>query len=257
MLLKKQFISLSIALLFSTKLFSANALPEFTATYAVQKYGIKVAQAQYKLSHTETGYKFTQNTKLHGFASLFRDDSVVAVSYIDEVDGRLLLKKHDYTQTGKEKNRDESFSIQWNTSNLALKGQVSGVVRSKKIALNTTTPVWELLSFQVPLMIDANNTHKTYPYNAIIKGEIDTYNFELTSQNEITFADEVYKSLHMVRTDQNKDRQLHLWLAPDLHNIPVIIENYRDGKEHSRMQLESVQFNNGQVLSETESDDDF
>ena len=242
-LLKLISIFISV-LLFSHNLFAENHLPEFRAQYAVQKLGIKLAEATYQLSYTDTGYVFTQNSKLHGIAAMFGDDSVSAVSYIDKVDGTLLLKKHRYIQTGREKNTDEDFSIQWNTSSKPVKGKITGIARSKKINLETDTAVWEPLSFQIPLMIDADINVKEYPYNAILNGEIDTYNFVLTSKKSITFANKEYQILLMVRTDPHKNRQLHIWLAPELNNMPIIIENYRDGKEHSRMQLESVQFNN-------------
>ena len=232
------------ALLFSHNLFAQDDLPEFRAQYAVQKSGIKLAEAIYQLRYTDTGYIFTQNSKLHGIAAMFGDDSISAVSYIDKVDGTLLLKKHRYIQTGREKNTDEDFSIQWNTSSKPVKGKITGIARSKKINLETDTAVWEPLSFQIPLMIEANENVKEYPYNAILNGEIDTYNFVLTSKKSITFANKEYQILLMVRTDPHKNRQLHIWLAPELNNMPIIIENYRDGKEHSRMQLESVQFNN-------------
>lgn len=257
MLLRTQLLNLSAALLLSPTIFAAHALPEFTAKYAVESYGIKLAEARYQLSYTATGYKFTQNTELYGLASMFRDDTVNAVSYVDDVNGALLLQKHRYIQTGKEKNKNEDISIQWDTSNGATVGTITGVVRSKKIKQQVTTPVWEALSFQLPLMLDANKEKKSYPYHAIIQGEVDTYNFALTSQEEIRFADKSYQALHVVRKDPKKDRQLHLWLAPELHNIPVIIENYRDGEKHSRMLLESVQFNAGKTLRETVTDDDF
>ena len=89
-----------------------------------------------------------------------------------------------------------------------------------------------------------------------MKGEIDTYNFELTDSKKINFADKDYQTLHMVRKDPKKNRQLHLWLAPAMHNLPIVIENYRDGKEHSRMQLESVQFNNEKTITQVENDDE-
>lgn len=259
MSLRTQLLNLSAALLFSHNIFAAHALPEFTAKYAVESFGMKLAEARYQLSYTETGYKFTQNTELYGFASMFRDDTVNAVSYVDDVNGTLLLKKHRYIQTGKEKNKNEDISIQWDTSNGATVGTITGIVRSKKINQQVTTPVWEVLSFQLPLMLEASKEKKIYPYNAIIQGDVDTYNFALTSQEEISFADKSYQALHVVRKDPNKDRQLHLWLVPELHNIPVIIENYRDGKKHSRMRLESVQFNAGKTLREIETaiDDDF
>ncbi len=259
MLVRTQLLILSAALLFSHNIFAAHALPEFTAKYAVESYGMKLAIARYQLSYTETGYKFTQNTELYGFASMFRDDTVNAVSYVDDVNGTLLLQKHNYIQTGKEKNKNEDISIQWHNANGAMAGTISGIVRGKKIKLQVTTPVWEVLSFQLPLMLEANKEKKVYPYHAIIQGEVDTYNFDLTSQEEIRFADKSYQALHVVRKDPNKDRQLHLWLVPELHNMPVLIENYRDGKKHSRMRLESVQFNAGKILREIEiaTDDDF
>jgi len=284
--LKIFFIFLTLAL--SQSIFAARALPEFSANYAVKKYGAKLAEARYQLTHTESGYKFTQDTKLYGLAKWLGNDTVSAVSYIHQVDGALLLQKHSYRQTGKEKNKNENFDISWGTANTEskktklaplqklekpdhkstknkiTKGKISGVVRSKKINLETETPVWEALSFQIPLMIEANKDIKKYPYNAIIKGKIDTYNFILTEIKKVYFAKKEYQALHVVRTDPNRNRQLSIWLAPELHNLPLIIENYRNGKEHSKIQLESVTFKNekpliGEASFEplTGDDDDF
>lgn len=246
-------------LLFSHTLQAAHALPEFNAKYAVQRYGIKLAEANYQLSYTDRGYKFSQNTKLHGLASLFANDAISAVSYIDETGDNLLLTKHQYILTGSEKNQDEDINILWNTYKNTLKGEITGVVHGKKINLSTDTEIWEVLSFQIPLMIEASKDIKEYPYKAILDGEINTYNFVLTSIKNISFAGKEYQALQLVRTDPVKNRQLHIWLLPELHNIPVIVENYRDGKEHSRMQLENLQFDNEKPLVErlADNDDDF
>lgn len=242
--------------LFSHNAYAAHALPEFSATYAIQKYGIKLAEARYQLSYTDKGYKFTQDTELFGVASMFASDTVSVASYVEEAGDNLLLNKHVYRQTGREKNRDEDIDILWNTHKNTLRGKVSGVVRGKKIEFRIDAEIWDILSFQIPLMIEANENIKEYPYKAIIGGEIDDYNFVLTSIKKITFAGQEYKALQLVRTDQVKNRQLHIWLIPALHNIPVIIENYRDGKEHSRMQLESVSFNHEKIYLEQQVDSD-
>ncbi|VAW50596.1 hypothetical protein MNBD_GAMMA06-1675 [hydrothermal vent metagenome] len=234
-----------------------HALPEFTAKYAIQKFGIKLAETHYQLSYTNTGYKFSQNTKLHGVARMLRRDTVSAVSYIDKISGNLLLTKHNYKQTGREKNKDEDFDISWNTRKNILHGKITGIVRNKNISLRTNSEIWEALSFQIPLMIEANETIKEYTYKAILKGEINNYNFVLTDSKKITFADKEYKALQLIRKDPERDRQLHIWLIPALYNIPVIIENYRDGKEHSRAQLESVNFNHEKLYDDTDNDDDF
>lgn len=244
---------------FTHDVFAAHALPEFSARYAIKKYGIKLAEAHYLLTYTDKGYKFTQDTKLHGVANMFASDTVSAVSYVDEVGDNLLLRKHNFIQTGREKNRDEDINILWNTYKNTLTGKITGVVRSKEIDLRTNSEIWDVLSFQIPLMIEANETIKEYPYHAILKGEIDDYNFVLTSSKKIAFAGKEYKTIQLVRTDPVKNRQLHIWLIPALNNIPILIENYRNGKEHSRGQLESVSFNNGTPYSdeEIENNDDF
>lgn len=257
------FIIFFVSTLLSTTLLAGHALPEFSANYAIQKYGSKLAEAHYQLSYTDTGYKFTQNTELYGLASIFGDDAVSAVSYVDEIRGNLLLRKHRYNLTGSKKNKDEKIDIQWNTYKNSLNGKITGTVRNKKINLKTDREIWEALSFQIPLMIEANENIKEYPYNAILKGKVNTYNFILTSTKKMGFAGKKYQALQLIRKDSKKKRELHIWLVPKLYNIPIVIENYRKGSLHSRMQLEDVQFSNDKKLieklveNETENNDDF
>jgi len=253
------FITLITTSLLTTPVFARHQLPEFSAQYAIQKYGIKLAEAHYQLSYTDDGYKLTQDTKLVGLASMFANDTVSAVSYVEETGDNLLLTKHQYIQTGREKNKNEDLTILWNTHKNTLRGKINGIVRSKEIHLKTDSEVWDILSFQIPLMIEANERVKEYPYRAILSGEIDRYNFILNSVKNISFAEKEYKAIQLIRTDSKKNRQLHIWLIPELYNIPVIIENYRNGEIHSRMQLEKLSFNNGPpyIDQPDENDDDY
>ncbi len=230
--------------LFSQRVYAVQTLPEFTAKYTIEKFNTTMAKATYQLSHTEKGYKFTQHTELVGLTRLFINDTASMVSYVDKVGDNLLLKQHSYTQTGREKNRNEAFNILWGESDNKLNGKITGVVRNNKINLQTDTEIWDVLSFQIPLMIEANKNTKEYPYQAILRGKINDYTFTLKSSEKIIFSGKQYKALQLVRSDPLRNRQLHIWLIPALYNIPVIIENYRDGKEHSRMTLTSVRFNN-------------
>lgn len=233
-----------ISSLISFNLSATRALPEFSARYAVEKFGLKLAEAHYQLYYTETGYKITQNTDLYGIAVYFSNYAVAAASYVDEDGDNLLLREHTYVLSGSEENKNEHFNIFWQTPKNTLNGTVTGDVRGQKIDISTNSEVWDLLSFQIPLMAEANKNVKEYVYDAILVGEIDTYTFELTDFKKIRFNDTEYDALHMVCKDPDRDRQLHLWLVPALHNIPVLIENYRDGRVHYSGLLESVSFNN-------------
>ena len=241
---------LFITLLNSQTLLAARALPEFKATYAVQKSGTKLAEAQYNLSHTDTGYKITQNTRLYGFAKLLASDTLSVFSLVDEADDHLLLTRFQYNQSGGKDEKFEDINIKWNTDSNKLSGVISGTVQGEKINTSIDGEIWDVLSFQIPLMIEASKSKQEYPYTAILEGEIKTYRFVLTASKSVSYANKEYQALQMVRTDPEKDRQLHIWVIPALHNIPVIVENYRDGDLHSRMQLESVQFNDDRPVKQ-------
>lgn len=247
---------LSSALLFSTKV-SANSpvtdsyeLPEFTAKYAVKKFGIKLAEAKYRLRYTDTGYKILQNTDLYGLAVYLSNYAVAAESLVDRYKDNLLLKKHVYILSGSDEDKDENIDFHWHTDQDKLNGKVTGIVRGQEINVEAGDETWDLLSFQIPLMIQANKDLKEYSYDAIVQGEIDSYTFELREIKKVTFADKEYAALRMVCPDSNRDRELHIWLLPELHNIPVLIENYRKGRVHYSGSLESVQFNNDPPIIE-------
>ena len=117
--------------------------------------------------------------------------------------------------------------------------------------------MWDVLSFQIPLMIEANAGQKIYPYTALLKGEIDDYKFELISTETVNIQEKEYETLYLVRNDPVKNRQLRIWLLPELNNIPLIVENYRDDKLHSRVQLEKVSFGQDKkFIHVTTADDD-
>ena len=254
---------LGIALLLTaTAAGAADKLPEFTAKYGIEKYGVRVAEATYSLAHTAEGYRFSQDTRLQGLASMFADDSISAVSYIDVDKGSMLLTRHRYIQTGREKNRDEDFAIEWSNSGDGLSGHITGVVRSQPVDLQVDKPVWDMLSFQIPMMLDASADRKAYPYYALLKGELDTYFFDLVATENIEFAGETYRALKLVRVNPEKKRELRIWLLPELNNLPAVVENMRDGKQHSYMKIESVSFdgqapiadNSGDIIDNSDND---
>ena len=80
--------------------------------------------------------------------------------------------------------------------------------------------------------------------------------YQAINQMFLENAGKKYQALQVVRTDPRRDRQLKIWLLSELNNIPVLIEEYRDGKIRSRMQLESVKFNDEKTISDQIKDND-
>lgn len=248
-------ISILLSSLLCSNAFATYELPEFTAKYAVKKFGIKLAEAKYRLRYTETGYKMLQNTDLYGLAVYLSDYAVAAESHVDKNSDNLLLRKHIYVLSGSDEDKNEDIDFLWNFEGRKVSGAASGIVRGQEINVDAEDETWDLLSFQIPLMIEAREDIKEYSYNAIIQGEINDYTFELRELKKVTFANKEYSALRMVCPDPKRDRELHIWLLPELHNIPVLIQNYREGRVHYSGSLESVQFNDDAPILDEGIDD--
>ena len=250
----------------------APSLPDFDARYAITKYGIKLAEARYRLQATAEGYRMEQHTRLYGMAALFRHDTVDASSRIERRDGQLLLRAFNYRQTGEEKNRDESLQFDYekaggNAQTKQAEGAASpqasqwltrihGVSHGKPVAIETRGPVWDVLSFQLPLMLRANRQTREIPLMAVLNGELDQYHFRRIGETDYVFAGKTRKLLKLTRRNHDGSRELQIWLAPSLHNLPVVVENYRDGELHSRMHLEAVRFDHQPELKARDEEDD-
>lgn len=242
------------------------ALPDFDARYAITKYGIKLAEAQYRLQATAEGYRMEQHTRLYGMAALFRHDTVDASSRIERRDGQLLLREFVYRQTGDEENHDEHLQFDYQEADGAEKNappqgkrwltRIHGTSHGKPVAIETRGEVWDVLSFQLPLMLRASRQTQDIPLMAVLNGELDQYHFRRIGETDYVFAGKTRRLLKLTRRNHDGTRELQIWLAPSLHNLPVVVENYRDGELHSRMHLESVRFDQQPELKAQEDDDE-
>lgn len=236
----------------------SDALPlEFTATYTAETYGMTVAETTYKLEHKNDGLTFTQFSATTGLAALFSKNEVSETSYLSLHQNQLLLDEYRYIQKGSKNNRDIHLKIKWNAStNNELTGTISGNASGKTIQLETDTPVWDTLSFQIPMM--AGDTQMTMPqeYKVLVKGELKTYLFISHGPEEIDISNNLIKTIKIERKSDDGKKSLFLWIASSLHNLPVKIEKWKKGKPHITMLLKSAFFPSDKSL-QFEIEDNF
>ena len=240
---------------------AAKELPhEFSANYALEMFGTILARATYTLKHTENGLTMTQSTRPVGLAALLRDDRIDVRSDMVASDGQLLLVNYTYTHTGDEKDRDVRFKINWQASNnKKLVGKATGVFEGKNVDIDIDKPVWDPLSIQVPIMLDANKNLPPHEHGLFMKGEFKHYLFENHGNENVTFNDAEFTAIKIAGRETKRDRAMYVWMIPDLHYIPAKIEQWKNGKLKSTVILERVSFNeDGQTrtvnLTETAED---
>jgi hypothetical protein len=217
--------------------------PEFTATYTVETYGMTVARATYRLEHKNNGITFSQRSVPIGLAAILSDVEVNETAYLSLHKDQLLLDEYHYIQKDTKKNRDVHLKIKWDDStNDKLSGTISGVAGGDTVQLEINTPVWDTLSFQVPIMMDASKNMTSYERAVLVKGKLETYEFVTHGPEEINLSDNIIKTIKIERKSTDKNKSLFLWIAPSLHNLPIKIEKWKKGKPLITMLLNNATF---------------
>jgi len=227
--------------------------PDYTATYNVDKFGTTVGHSTISLRQTENEIHYAQNVRLVGFISFFKKDRVAENSWITKNKDGLLFNKYQYLHSNSSKNRNSLFEAIWEKNeDSELIGRITGNSRGVITALTTDKPIWDTLSFQLALIDDVSSKTDTYNYDVISRGEIKQYAFLIVAEETIEIDDKAYKTVKLERISD--DKATRIWLAADLHYIPVLIEQFKDGELDSTMTLDSVSF---KIASDkTESEDD-
>jgi hypothetical protein len=229
---------------------------EFTANYALEMFGTVMARARYTLEHTENGLSMTQSTRPAGLVALLRDDKIDVRSDMIVSNGQILLVKYNYQHTGDDKDRDVSFRIDWQPdTERGLSGKAIGVYEGKNVDIDIDTPVWDPLSIQVPIMIDTNKHLPPHEHGLFMKGEFKHYLFENHGSVEIESNGEQFNAIKIAGKETKRDRAMYVWLVPELHNLPVKIEQWKEGQLKSTVRLESVSFDDDETRSLNFSDD--
>lgn len=223
---------------------AARELPhEFTANYALEMFGTVLARATYTLQHTRDGITMTQSTRPAGLIALLRDDKIDVRSDMVVDNDRLLLVSYDYTHTGDEKDRDVRFKIDWKAGNdQALVGKATGVYEGRAVEIDVDNAVWDPLSIQVPIMLDAGKNLPPHEHGLFMKGEFKHYLFENQGKVKIRFNSKEFTAVKIAGKETERDRAMYVWMVPELHNIPVKIEQWKNGELKSTVILERVSF---------------
>ena len=234
---------------------------EYSADYALEMFGTVMARARYTLEHTENGLAMTQSTRPAGIVALLRNDKIDVRSDMIVNDDQILLVNYDYKHTGDDKDRDVSVKIDWQTSKEhGLRGKARGIYEGKNVEIDLNLPVWDPLSIQLPIMIDAGSVLPPHEHGLFMKGEFKYYLFENLGPETVSANGKEFTAVKIVGRETKRDRAMHVWLVPELHNLPIKIEQWKEGKLRSTVLLERVSFdNNGgsKTFNLTEDPDDF
>lgn len=252
-----------LAFLFTPAAVLANGLPQkFEANYKLQMYGITLARATHKLEQTENGLSMELVSYPVGLLAFLYDGHIDIHSDIENDNGQLLLIKHDYTHSEDEENTTVRYEIDWpNKQKKGSARNVKGIYKGESLNIDSDEPVWDPLSIQALIIINANKESASYEEGLLMKGELKHYTIENMGKESIRLNGKDVKALKTLVKEADNDRVIYVWMLPEYYNIPVKYEHWKDGDLQATISLESVTFENDgktktlTIKDETEEDD--
>ncbi|MGD8407121.1 MAG: DUF3108 domain-containing protein [Thiohalophilus sp.] len=201
-----------IALLFSGPVFSEASLSPFTLEYNVSKNDFHLGSNRHELKHLQDElYLMQAVTKAEGVVALFFSETVEETSRFRLVDGKVKPLHYRYHKSGKD---PETFEVDFDYQ--------AGELRHSLIdKIHPLKPIdQDLLSFQVAMMIDLQQSVRPLEYRIADKKRIETY--KLIPRGEKVFDTQLGKmhTVIMEYYDKKRKRTYRFWCAKELGYLP-------------------------------------
>ncbi len=216
------------ALLFSHAL-QAGLPPEFSAEYSLHKFGMHAAQASSSLQQQADGsWLYQSQTKTKGVISIFRKDKITERTLLKKVANDFRPVSYQYIHKGGKKNRNRSVDFDWD------KLQANSTISGKPSSVSIKAETVDYFSMQLRLMHDLQTAGKPQSYSIVKKGKLDDIIFKVRGTETIETDAGDFKAIKIERSRENSKRNTIMWLAPELHYLPVKIQHIEtDGSKFS------------------------
>jgi hypothetical protein len=211
-------------------------VPPYTAKYSVISSGTTVAEAVYTLTRSGQNWEFHAHAKPSRMVSLFISTEIDEYSRLEARGGSLRPLHYRYEQTtGKAQDRKMlQADYDWQAGSL----NVSNGAASHRLALKPDT--YDPLSAQLAVIQCVKNNCGNMDYRVLDEMELQQRRFERESAETVKTALGDYSTV-TVGYRKGK-RHTIMWLAPDLHYIPVKIQQFRGKELKSEMRIGAVTF---------------
>lgn len=189
------------------------------------------------LTHNADGsYTLESSSHAVGFASMFVKDVVTETSRFEMHDGRLRPLEYRYIRSGGKHEKSETIHFDW------AKNSARTVENGQEKLTPLTTGVIDRLLLQLVLGLDAESGRLHSEYTVLDHHELASFAPPVLADQRIHVPEGYYDTLLAERQDKGSKRVTDFWLAPQLHYLPVQIQQREPGGDTYTLALTSVDF---------------
>jgi hypothetical protein len=213
-------------------------LPDFSARYTIRKAGLNVIRTTFTLKRGPGTIEYRSAAEPIGIASwFFGDHRIYELSLLKRVDEKVIPLEYRYIHKGSDENRNEHYVYDWDTQ----RAQVNyrGEQKTLKIPVGTL----DNFSLQLALIQDAGEGREKMTYPVISKGELKTYTFINLGTETVETRLGDFEAIGLERRKDDENNTTYTtWYAPELHYLPVKLENREQGDVVLNLTLEEVEW---------------
>jgi len=207
-------------------------LNSFNADYLVYRAGKKHGEANRYLKITEQGYRLGYSSDISWM--IFSDERK-ETSDFTIVDGHIQPLRYVMQRTGT--GPDRYYELNLDPAN-----KVLSEGKNRKPKTGAWQEDWlDQISYQLQLVLDLKAGKTEFFYNVLNRsGNSKQYHYKVVAEEMLPLPYGTIKTLRIARIDQNSDKQIYAWVAPELDYMLVRLWRGENNVEQFDVQLHKL-----------------
>lgn len=204
-------------------------LSSFNADYLVYRAGKQHGEANRYLKTTEQGYQLGYSSDI---SWMIFSDKRQEVSDFTVTDGAIQPLRYVMTRSGTGPNRYYEL-------NLDPVAKVLSEGKARKPKATQWQSDWlDQISYQMQLVLDLRAGKTEFTYNVLNRhGDSKPYHYKVVAEETLPLPYGNIKTLRIARIEENSDKQIYAWVAPELDYMLVRLWRGEDNVEQFDVQL--------------------
>lgn len=215
---------------------AGGTLVPFKATYEGTVSLGSLACSMSLIHNADGSYTYSSTSHAIGLASLFFKDVITETSRFEVVDGRPRDVEYRYIRSGGKHDKTETIDFDWKRS-------VAHTVEGGRTRSTPLTPgVADRFLTQLILSLDAASGKLQGAYQVLDHGELSRFTPPAPERRTVRVPAGRYATVMVARHDKGSKRVMDFWFAPELHYLPVQVQQREPGKDTYTLKLTGSRF---------------
>jgi hypothetical protein len=212
---------------------NAAALESLTPYQAEYKVKILVLSGKLfaEVRATDDGFMARSVVQASGIARLFVSGTIEESAWFGTGDQGVVPDKYQSVDQISSDPKVMNFQFDWDQS------RVTGTINDEEHVIELEGLVHDRVSIQYELMLDLLNNEPSTNYILLNEDELRPIFVTNIGEKDIKVPYGTFRAVGIQHSNKEKSRVTVLWCVEELGYLPVLIEQYNDGKRRVRAEL--------------------